>query len=109
MKIADLFRAAAGGAVNAACLLAVLGFCGTAARGAELGQSPNLSGFWELHFDSINAPPAALTPAVAAEDPGVQYKHDMYEVRWCHFFGVPYVMLQSPIDIVQNINGKEVI
>ncbi len=69
----------------------------------------SLSGFWELHFDSTNAPPAALTPAVASEDPGVQYKHDMYEVRWCHFFGIPYVMLQSPIDIVQNINGKEVI
>jgi hypothetical protein len=74
-----------------------------------LEKSPNLSGFWELHFDSINAPRAALTPSVASEDASVQYKHDMYEVRWCHFFGVPYVMLQSPIDILQNINGKEVI
>ena len=63
---------------------------------------------WELRFDSMNVPPAALVPAVAAESPDRQFQHDRNEVRWCHFFGVPYVMQQSPIDIVQNANGKEV-
>jgi hypothetical protein len=72
------------------------------------GQPANLSGMWELRFDSMNIPPAALVPAVAAESPEVQVQHDRNEVRWCHFFGVPYVMQQSPIDIVQNANGKEV-
>ena len=77
-----------------------------------LGQSaarPDLSGYWELHYDSANVPPAALTQAVAQEDPSVQYKHDMNAIRWCHFFGVPYVMSTSPIDIIQNVNGKEIL
>jgi len=99
-------------ALGTVCMLALCSIAAgaqTAAHAAETGKEANLSGLWELHFDSLNVPPAALTPALAAEDPGVQYKHDMYEVRWCHFFGVPYVMLQSPIDVLQNINGKEVV
>ena len=56
----------------------------------------------------MNVPPAQLTPAIASENPEVQFKHEMYEIRWCHFFGVPYVMLQSPIEILQSTNGKEV-
>src|SRR5208283_832586 len=67
----------------------------TLAHGATSGKTtPNLSGYWELHFDSMNVPPAQLTPAIASENPEVQFKHDTYEIRWCHFFGVPYVMLQ---------------
>jgi len=111
-KAASLNGRAMRKAVGAACMLglcAMSAVAQTAAHTAESGKAPNLSGFWELHFDSMNVPPAALTPALAVEDPSAQYKHDMYEVRWCHFFGVPYVMLQSPIDILQNINGKEVI
>jgi hypothetical protein len=75
------------------------------------GQSthPDLSGFWELHFDSANVPPAALTSAMKSEDPAVQYKHDMTAIRWCHFFGVPYVMGASPIDIIHNVSGKEIL
>lgn len=71
--------------------------------------TPNLSGFWELRFDSRNVPPATLTPEMAAEDKSVQFKHDMAEVRWCHFLGVPYMMGDSPIDVLQNWNGKEII
>jgi hypothetical protein len=69
----------------------------------------NLSGYWELHFDSKNVPPAPLRPDVAAEDKSVQYKKDMAEIRWCHFMGVPYSMEGSPIDIVQNRDGKEIV
>ena len=72
-------------------------------------QTPNLSGFWELHFDSKNVPPAVLTPPIAAEDKSVQFKSDMNAIRWCHFFGVPYVMDASPIDILQDTSGKEVV
>lgn len=82
----------------------------TLAHSGTSGKAtPNLSGYWELHFDSMNVPPAQLAPAIASENPEVQFKHDMYEIRWCHFFGVPYVMLQSPIDILQSTNGKEVV
>jgi hypothetical protein len=70
---------------------------------------PSLSGFWELRFDSANVPPAALTAAMKSEDPNVQFQHDRNAIRWCHFPGVPYVMGVSPIDILQNINGKEVL
>jgi len=73
------------------------------------GARPDLSGFWELHFDSANVPPAALTTAMKSEDPSVQYKHDMTAIRWCHFFGLPYVMSASPIDIIQSVNGKEIL
>ena len=76
-------------------------------RGAA--PSPDLSGYWELHFDSRNVPPASLKAEAAAEDPAIQYKKDMTETRWCHFMGVPYSMEGSPIDILQNRNGKEII
>lgn len=72
-------------------------------------ELPNLSGYWELHFDSKNVPPADLTPALAAEDRSVQFNSDMKAIRWCHFFGVPYVMDTSPIDILQDLSGKEII
>ena len=73
-----------------------------------LGQTPNLSGFWELRFDSRNVPPAPLTAAMAAEDRSVQFKLDTKAIRWCHFFGVPYMMEGSTIDILQNLNGREI-
>ena len=91
----------------AVCLAAALQF--SAAAQTAPGKPVNLSGTWELHFDSMNVPPAALAPALAAESPDVQFQHDRNEIRWCHFLGVPYVMQQSPIYIVQNSNGKEVI
>jgi hypothetical protein len=70
---------------------------------------PNLSGFWELHFDSKNVPPASLIPEFAREDQSIQFKKDMLEMRWCHFLGVPYVMADSPLDILQNVSGKEIV
>jgi hypothetical protein len=90
---------------SGALLLAASFFTQMTAR----AESPNLSGFWELHFDSRNVPPAALTPAIANEDKSVQYKLDIFATRWCHFFGVPYVMDTSPIDILQDLSGKEIV
>jgi hypothetical protein len=79
-------------------------------RSKESGPGANnLSGVWELWFDSKNVPPASLTPEIAAEDRSVQYNRDMAATRWCHFFGTPYAMEQSPIEILQNRNGKEVV
>ncbi len=96
-----LFRAFVWGAA----ILSMPVWAQTAARSSVV----DLSGFWELHFDSTNIPPAALTQQAAGEDPAVQYRHDLNEVRWCHFFGVPYVMEVSPIDILQDLNGREII
>jgi len=101
------------GTLLAAGLLLLASVSATAQTAAHRGTSgkatPNLSGFWELHFDSMNVPPARLQPAISSENPEVQFKHDIYEIRWCHFFGVPYMMLQSPIDLLQSTNGKEVV
>jgi hypothetical protein len=93
-------------AAGIVCLAAVFNIS-AAAQTAPV-PAANLSGIWELRFDSLNVPPAALIAAVAAENPNLQFEHDRKEIRWCHFFGVPYMMQQSPIDIVQNTNGREV-
>jgi len=102
--------------IHGSAILCSLGLCflpATAqnANGTSDGSAtnPTLSGYWELHFDSRNVPPPSLKPEVAAEDPAVQHRKDMTEIRWCHFMGVPYSMEGSPIDILQNRNGKEVI
>ncbi|PWU07759.1 MAG: hypothetical protein C5B51_09460 [Terriglobia bacterium] len=87
----------------------LVALCFPSAQGQSLPAAhPSLSGYWELHFDSKNVPPASLTPQFATEDKSVQYKKDMTELRWCHFMGVPYSMEYSPIDILQNRNGKEI-
>jgi hypothetical protein len=68
---------------------------------------PEFSGFWELRFDSRNVPAASLTAAATAAA-AQQAAHDMHAIRWCYKMGVPYLMELSPIDIVQNTNGKEI-
>ena len=74
---------------------------------AQVPAKPNLSGFWELRFDSRNVPPASLTRAALAAA-SQQSAHDTHAIRWCYKFGVPYLMELSPIDIVQNMSGQEV-
>lgn len=95
--------------IRGSATLGILALCFLPAAAQNAGASANLSGYWELHFDSRNVPPAHLKPEVSAEDPALQYKKDMTELRWCHFMGVPYSMEGSPIDILQNRNGKEII
>lgn len=64
---------------------------------------PDLSGFWQLKFDSENVPPASLTPSAAQVDADEQYRHDMYAIRWCTHIGIPAMMgTSSPIDIRQG-------
>jgi hypothetical protein len=82
--------------------------CGAAAA-QNAGAAPNLSGFWELRFDSRHVPEASLTPAAAAESKSEQARHDRTAIRWCHFLGVPFLMGESPLDVLQGRNGKQVI
>lgn len=108
---------------KAVCAAGLLAFCGFPAlaqtawaqtttaqtKARSEPAAPNLSGSWELRFDSKNVPPASLTPEMANEDRSVQYRRDMAAIRWCHFFGTPYAMEQSPIEILQNLNGREIV
>jgi hypothetical protein len=95
------------GALFVSCFLYLL--TSEAQTGSVSHPLPDLSGYWELRFDSKNVPPAALRPEIAAEDKTAQYKKDIAEIRWCHFMGLPYSMESSPIDILQNRNGKEIV
>ena len=73
-----------------------------AAQGAPQG-SPDISGFWELSFDSRRVPAASLaasvTPAVLAR----QAERDAQAIRWCNFLGLPAAMdSPRPINIRQG-------
>ena len=69
---------------------------------ASAQQHPDISGFWELHFDSRNVPPASLTPQVAQENADI-VKHDQEAIRWCINLGVPFIMDDAhPLDIRQS-------
>jgi hypothetical protein len=78
-----------------------------AAAPLMFGQAPSLSGFWELRFDSRNVPEASVTPETM-KLVREQRAHDAHAIRYCYNLGVPFLMGQSPIDIIQNTNGKEI-
>jgi hypothetical protein len=69
-----------------------------------LGQSvapshPEISGYWELRYDSFRVPAASLTAEAAADQPN-QGRRDLDAVRWCINVGVPALMGdRSPLDI----------
>jgi hypothetical protein len=65
--------------------------------------SRDVSGFWELSFDSRNVPPAALAPGINAAVLAAQARKDANAIRWCHFLGMPLGMESArPIDIRQG-------
>ncbi len=63
----------------------------------------NISGFWELSYDSRNIPPANLQPSVTPAVIADQAAKDANARRWCYFIGVPAAMdSPRPIDIRQS-------
>lgn len=80
-------------AITASCLV-------LHAQGA--GAHPDLSGYWELRFDSFNIPRSALTPqAEAGSD--ARLKKDRDAVRGCVNIGMPALMDdRSTLDIRQS-------
>jgi len=63
---------------------------------------PDLSGYWELRYDSFNVQAASLTPQAAA-DQANQRRQDTDAVRWCINVGVPAVMGdRSALDLRQS-------
>jgi hypothetical protein len=58
-----------------------------------------ISGYWEVHPDSLNAPPASLTRDATAKRMDV-YKKEQYARRWCVAYGMPTIMQSfRPVDI----------
>ena len=69
---------------------------------------PDLNGYWALQDDSRNVPRSKLTAQAANTNQDELAKHDMQEIRWCHWYGVPYLMGTSPLQIAQNLTGREI-
>jgi hypothetical protein len=65
--------------------------------------SPDISGFWELSFDSRHVPTASLAPAVTPAVLAKQADQDGSAIRWCNFLGLPMAMdSPRPINIRQG-------
>ncbi|HKH73600.1 MAG TPA: hypothetical protein VKA59_19715 [Vicinamibacterales bacterium] len=94
--------------IAALVVLVVLG--DVAAHGAVAAQGavatrtlPDMSGFWELSFDSRRVPAASLAPAITPALLGKQTAHDADAIRWCNFLGLPAAMdSPRPINIRQG-------
>src|SRR6185369_11425432 len=72
------------------------------APAAAAGQSvaPDLSGNWELSYDSRKVPRAKLAPTVTPARLDKHAKMDAHAIRWCNLMGMPFVMDSGrPIDI----------
>src|SRR5262245_52181676 len=72
--------------------------------GHAQGQgTPDLSGFWEMSFDSRNVPRANLLPSVTPQMLAERTKRDAAAIRWCNILGVPFIMdTGRPLDIRQG-------
>ena len=66
-------------------------------------SAPDISGFWELSFDSRRVPAANLMPRVTPALMAGQAERDARAVRWCNFLGLPAAMdSPRPINIRQG-------
>lgn len=73
---------------------------------APAAGSRDISGFWELGFDSRKVPPANLLPTVTRAKVQARQKGDAYAVRWCNLLGMPFIMDSGrPLDIRQGTNA----
>jgi hypothetical protein len=72
-----------------------------AVQDAQPGR--DISGFWELNFDSRTVPRASLSPSVTRARLDARLKGDAYAIRWCNLLGLPFIMDSGrPLDIRQG-------
>jgi hypothetical protein len=81
----------------------LLAACSAAPTFAQVGAPhPDVSGYWELRFDSFNVPRAALTPAAQAAAEA-RRKKDLDAIRGCINIGMPALMNdRATLDIRQS-------
>jgi hypothetical protein len=64
------------------------------------GGPPDISGFWELSFDSRKVPRASLVAGVTPAMVDARAKADAHAIRWCNLLGMPFLMDSGrPIDV----------
>jgi len=92
--------------LDCAALAAAIFLAFTAAPllGQPAGSThPDLSGYWELRYDSMSIPPALLATPATAELAQAEVRHDLEAIRWCSNLGVPFIMGdRGPLDIRQS-------
>ena len=77
--------------------------CAATAATAQSPPARDLSGFWELSFDSRKIPAANLLPSVTPAMLAERGKMDSHAIRWCNTLGVPFIMdAGRPLDIRQG-------
>jgi hypothetical protein len=75
----------------------------TGGAAQEIKASPDISGFWELNFDSRKVPRASLAASMTRAKMDARAKGDAHALRWCNLLGVPFVMDSGrPLDIRQG-------
>ena len=93
-------------AIAAAALLVASAATAQRGRGAVPAAAfdpHDISGYWELSFDSRHVPPAALAASVTPAMRAAKRKQDEYATRWCNWIGMPAAMdATRPIDIRQG-------
>ena len=81
-------------------------FTAVAARTRAAQNAPpgrDISGFWELNFDSRTVPRASLAPSLTRAKLDARAKGDAYAIRWCNLMGLPFIMDSGrPLDIRQG-------
>src|SRR5262245_10189879 len=60
----------------------VFALCATSAAAQETKAKPDMSGFWELRFDSKNIPQASLNARVTPKDIEAHRQKDLMAIRW---------------------------
>jgi len=84
-----------------ACLAA--GAAELRASQAGVAIAPDVSGYWELSFDSRRIPPASLVESVTPALLAARAQRDAHAVRWCNTLGMPFIMdTGRPLDIRQG-------
>jgi hypothetical protein len=79
---------------------AVIAAAALTAQGAA--TPPDISGFWELRYDSFNVPRAILTASAAAEE-AARARADIDAIATCQSVGLAALMAdRAPIDIRQS-------
>ncbi len=69
----------------------------------QTASHPDITGYWELRFDSMSVPAAALLRPGDMAAELAQRKHDVESIRYCIPLGVPYILGdRSPLDIRQS-------
>jgi hypothetical protein len=64
---------------------------------------PDISGYWELRYDSMGVPTAALVGPLSPAAAEAQRRHDVESIRYCIPVGVPYLLGdRAPLDIRQS-------